>query len=152
MPPKVDKCYTRTKNNGEKYTTCLSGQKKGKETKPKPKKKIKLIKKKEEPKPKPKETPKEAPKEAPKKRLRVDKYQVQHIVGKENILTYSKVMDGKEKGELSKVHYNKNGCYMGSVKKLGKEPIPVLYQTGICKELFIYDPIKNGFVAKQIEE
>lgn len=98
MPPKVDKCYTRTKNNGEKYTTCLSGQKKGKETKPKPKKKIKLIKKKEEPKPKPKETPKEAP----KKRLRVDKYQVQHIVGKENILTYSKVMDGKEKGKLRK--------------------------------------------------
>jgi ribosomal protein L9 len=65
----------------------------------------------------------------------------------------SKIADyTNKKGELSKVHYNKNGCYMGSVKKLGKEPIPVLYQTGICKELFIYDPIKNGFVAKQIEE
>jgi len=97
MQPKVNKCYTRKKNNGEKYTTCLSGQKKAKETKPKPKKKkkIKLI-------PKPKETPKETPKEAPKRKMRVDKYQVQHIVGKENILTYLKVMDGKEKGELSR--------------------------------------------------
>tara|TARA_R110001592_G_scaffold318829_1_gene596089 strand:- start:965 stop:1600 length:636 start_codon:yes stop_codon:yes gene_type:complete len=100
MPPKVDKCYTRTKKDGGKYTTCLSGQKKAKETKPKPKKKkkIKLIKKKEEPKPKPKETPKEAP----KKRMRVDKYQVQHIVGKENILTYSKVIGGRDKGDMWK--------------------------------------------------
>jgi hypothetical protein len=56
-----------------------------------------------------------------------------------------------KKGVMSLIHINKNGYYIGSVKKLGNEPIPALYQTKICKELFVYDPVQNDFVAKKIE-
>ena len=56
-----------------------------------------------------------------------------------------------KKGIISKVHYNKNGYFIGSVKKLGDEPIPALYQTKICKELFVYNPIENNFIPKEVE-
>jgi len=56
-----------------------------------------------------------------------------------------------KKGVMSFVHYNKNGYYVGSIKQLGDEPIPALYQTKICKELFVYDPVQNHFVPKKIE-
>jgi hypothetical protein len=57
-----------------------------------------------------------------------------------------------KKGERkADAHYNKNGYYIGSIKTLGNEPIPALYQTKICKELFVYDPVQNDFVAKKIE-
>jgi hypothetical protein len=56
-----------------------------------------------------------------------------------------------KKGVMSLVHYNKYGYYVGTVKQLGDKPIPALYQTGICKELFVYDPVINDFIPKKIE-
>jgi hypothetical protein len=153
MPPKVDKCYTRTKKDGGKYTTCLSGQKKAKETKPKPKKKkkIKLIKKKEEPKPKPKETPKETPKEAPKRKMRVDKYQVQHIVGKENILTYSKVMDGKDKGEMWK-GYNITSSFGKGTGLTAEQTAAYIKRTGEYPVRVKTDKLWHLTINKKISE
>jgi len=79
MPPKKDlTCFTKERNDGTQYTTCLEGQ-----AKPKPKRKFK-VKKKEEPKkeatkpaPKPK---KEATKPAPKPKR---KFKVKEVVKKE---------------------------------------------------------------------
>ena len=54
-----------------------------------------------------------------------------------------------KKGYVSLSHYNMNGKYFGSVKKLGDKPIMVETGCYITKEDFNYSPETNSFIYKK---
>ena len=54
-----------------------------------------------------------------------------------------------KKGKTSQVHYNPNGKYIGTVNKLGTEPVDCYYNTPINRELHIFNAEKLCFEPRE---
>tara|TARA_R100001440_G_scaffold773_3_gene2519 strand:+ start:767 stop:1198 length:432 start_codon:yes stop_codon:yes gene_type:complete len=54
-----------------------------------------------------------------------------------------------KKGVTSLVHYNPNSKYVGSVTKLGEEPVDCYYNSLVDRNLHIFNPDKLSFEPRE---